>query len=223
MFDNIFKRGQGVQLNPEAGEDRKLHRDNAVLEATAATQEFDRMELEGRNDLVKWQQDLRDELEKLKHKLKGEVWNGEDWEQKVMKIRRIFVNEETGKKEVKIIEVEKEPMCNDLFIDFIDLQIEPFLSRNLINSNLKEDHILQILRSTSNDIVDALVEGFDMYDISFNDYDQIMRMIKNVIIPAPFRALNDGERKHQRAISKRIESYSEHPQQQKRKKILGVI
>lgn len=63
-----------------------------------------------------------------------------------------------------------------------------------------------MLKNTMNTIADAMADGWDLYGIEFINYDLIDRLIKNIITPSPFRALNDGERRHQRTISKRIEA-----------------
>ena len=84
-----------------------------------------------------------------------------------------------------------EPLCNNVFItDVVIPQCRPFISRNLINSTFTEERILLDLKHTSNDIVANMADGFDRYDIDFQNYDIVLRMIKNVIKAGAFRALN---------------------------------
>lgn len=169
---------------------------------------------EGRSDLMRWQQELNDEAENLKHRLRSEYQTEEgDW---AAKNTMTFKKDDKGKivrdpltKKPVMIQIPVPPLANDLFIEYIESQVEPFLSRNLLNSNFNEARILSILKFTMDDIVDNMADGWDVYGIEFRNYDIITRLIKNMIMPGPFRALNDGERRHQRTISKRVEAFSE--------------
>jgi hypothetical protein len=149
---------------------------------------------EAKADLFKWQQDLNDELFELIMSLKG-------W----AKINNEFK------------QVRETPLCNEKFIyEVVIPQCKPFMSRNLINSHFEEQRILQILRNTSNDIADAMADGWDEYGINFKDFDIVVRLIKNVMIPAPFRALKGWTKKTDNEHSKRITAFMEKPQQEKK-------
>jgi len=166
-----------------------------------------------RSDLLKWQQDLGDEMELLKHRLLSEELTEKGWQPKVLAQKTA---------DGKVVWVKIPPMANELFVDYIQTQAEPFVSRNLLNSNFTEERILQILRSTCNDIASAMANGFDYYDINFENFDLVMRLIKNTIIPGPFRAMNDGERKHARTISKRVESFNTGREAPSKKGFFGI-
>src|SRR3990167_61187 len=103
-------------------------------------------------DLLKWQQDLFDEVDQLKHDLNGEVLTNEGW-----------------------VQVHK-PLLNDAGVQMIETAIRPLFSRNLINSNFTEERALQILKDTHNDIKDNLVYNYDKYDVEFLSYDHIVRL-----------------------------------------------
>ena len=170
---------------------------------------------ESRSELLKWQQDLGDELEKLKHRLRGEVLENNQWTKK-----RYTVLDSNGEQ----MTVTIAPLTNETFIDYIEAQVEPFLSRNLINSNFTEKRILDTLKYTMNDVTDAMVDGWDIYGIEFINYDLVIRLIKNTIMPGPYRAMNNGQRVHDRTISKRIEAFNENSQSPQQKKgLMGVF
>ena len=167
-----------------------------------------------RADLMRWQQELDDQAENLKHRLRSEYKTEDgDW---LPKKTTTFAKDSKGKirrdpltKKPVMITIRVPPLTNDLFIEYIESQVEPFLSRNLLNSNFNEARILGILKNTMDDIVNNMADGWDVYEIEFRNYDIVTRLIKNTIIPGPFRALNDGERRHQRTINKRVEAFTE--------------
>lgn len=149
-------------------------------------------------DLVRWQQDLEDEVSELKHRLRRESWNDVDgWRS-------------TG----------QQPLLNELGVAMIEEELRPLTSRNMINSNLSEEFIMFILRNTADVIADNLMFNYDVYEMDGLQYEHIVRLVKNAMCAAPFRAMNDGERRHQREIVKRIETHSD--QQPQQRKILGI-
>lgn len=215
MFEKILgKDKEQQQINDSENKERNFVRERDLLNAsTQSDMEYMQMQ-ESRSDLLKWQQDLEDELEKLKHRLKSEVKTEEGWIPKIITIR-------TAEGDVQTY---APALANDLFVDYVGSQVEPFLSRNILNSNFNEKRILEILKHTMNDIADAMSDSWDLYGIEFINYDLVCRLIKNTIIPAPFRALNDGERRHQRTISKRIEAFQEGSNQTPPKRgLMGVF
>lgn len=172
---------------------------------------------EERMDLLKWQQDLNDEIKQLKHDLRNEVLNDatNEWES-----IKIFAGYDDKGREVY---GTLPPLINEMGIRMIEIELRPLISRNLINTNLDEIRILNILRNTANTIADNLADKYDFYDIEFANFDVVMRLIKNAMIPTPFRALNDGERRHARTMSKRIEAFTESTGAEPRKKVLGLF
>jgi len=152
---------------------------------------------EGKSDLLKWQQDLNPELMDLVNRLRG------------------FEEQQDGS--YSSIIGMGEPLCNSKFItDVVIPQCKPFISRNLINSTFTEDRILLDLKNTSNDIAANMADGYDIYDIQFQNYDIILRMIKNVIRAGAFRALNGFTKKVDSTVHKVLESTFQNEGQQKR-------
>lgn len=186
----------------EAEVNRNFLKEQQIVNVATASEEIDHVQQDQRSDLLKWQQDLDDELTKLRHRLRGEVLQADKtWG------RRSYL---MGKdKDGNDVTEHLPPLANDLFIDYVETQVDPFMSRNLFCSNLDQKRILLMLRNTCDDICDAMADGYDIYGIEFINYDLVLRLIKNVIIPGPFRAMNDGQRRHDRTIAKRIEAFNE--------------
>jgi hypothetical protein len=157
-----------------------------------------------RDDLIMWQQELSDELNKLKHRLRSEVYDEEQgaWVPKTMKVKN---------KEGEEVTIEIPALANEIFIDYIQSQCEPFLSRNMINANFSEQRVLQMLRSTCDDYADAMADNFDQFGIEFTNANLIDRIIKNTIIAGPFRAINGFTKIKDTLIAKRIEGYIDRP------------
>lgn len=180
---------------------------NIISNATKEEQ-LELLNQETRSNLLRWQQELEDELVNLIHILKGhkldEFENGYlSWD----------------------IPDNPKPICNDKFIeDVVIPQCRPFMSRNLINSNFSEDRILMSLRNTMDDIVDNMADGFDIYDINFQNYDLILRLIKNVICPGSFRALQGWTKKTDSTIFKSVESNFLNPRREEKKRgIFNIV
>lgn len=213
MFENLFNR-EGAREDKREEKDRNLQRELTSMNIIGKD-DGSYVEMKQQGDLLRWQQELDDEIIKLRYRLKNMERDGTGaWVNKIMLV---------GYNEFEQpLYATMPPLCNDLCIQMIENTIEPLLSRNMINTNFDEKRILRLLCYTADELVDNLVENFEVYDIEFSNLSTIMRIIKNVMIPTPYRALNDGERRHQRTINKRIESYTESGQGQQ-KKTLGIF
>jgi hypothetical protein len=176
------------------------------LETFKATAQDDQTALqmqEDRTDLLKWQQDLDPELQKLINTLKGNVLGDDGW------VPRTFW------KDGKL--VRARAMCNDRFIQEVVIpQCSPFLDRNIINTWYEETDILNNLRNTYDDIVDAMSDHYDEYGIEFTDYDIVLRNIKNVIRPGAYRALKGWTKKIDSTIIRRVEQSNDSQEKDKK-------
>jgi hypothetical protein len=159
---------------------------------TAGGADTDRFELahqETKSNLIRWQQELEDELMNLVFQLKGYK---KDENLNWFKPKHIT------------------PLCNDKFVeDVVIPQATPFISRNLINSNFTEERILLDLRCTMNDIADNMCDSYDVYGIDPKNYSIITRLIKNVIKSGAFRAMNGWTKKEDSRIQKHISTQIE--------------
>lgn len=172
-------------------------------QADALAQEFQ----DQRSDFLRWTQDLDDRREYLKYTLKGfeptQIADGN------------FIWEKTK---------DFEPLCNDIGLKKILLLADGFFSKNLINSNFDTDRVLITLRNSMWNLVNCLASEKDTWKInSIADMNIICETFKISILPGPFRAYNDGERKHSRTIAKVQEVSVQRPDMgTKQKKILGI-
>ena len=193
--------GQSAELKAELDSEKRhmqFAKEQAAMQAGANQDDNAYGNPNANPDLVRWQQDLEDEVSDLKHRLKREVWNDVDgWRPGPY-----------------------APLLNSIGVAMIEEELRPLTSRNMINSNLSEEFIMFILRNTSDVIADNLMFNYDVYDMDPLQYEHIVRLVKNAMLAAPFRAMNDGERRHQREIVKRIETHSDMAAQPK--KILGI-
>jgi len=214
MFDKILNK-EGKEEEKQIQEQRDFVREQDMMSNATASEQVDQFNQESRSDLLKWQQDLSDEIEKLKHRLRSEHLNAEgQWVQKLIPVGYDDQN--------KVVYDLVPPLANEIFIDYIETQVEPFLSRNMFSSNFNEKRILQMLKNTCNDIADAMADGWDIYAIEFINFNMVMRLIKNIITPGPFRALNDGQRRHDRTIAKRVEAFQDRETNSPRKSFMGI-
>ena len=153
---------------------------------------------ETKADLLRWQQDHTEDIVRLRYKFLGYYMN----------TSREWVRDENI-----------TPLCNKLFFDQI---IEPtcsfYLNRSFTNSNLSEDRINKLLKKTFNNMATTLVKKHKTYAVKFNDFDDIIREIKTLVIPAAFRAIKGWTKNTDSTMIKRIEAFHEGTQQQQTKK-----
>ena len=131
IFD-MFGLGQNDQKAELAAEKRQMgfQREQNTMAVVAPEEQTEIINQEGKSDLLRWQQDLDPELEKLAFRFTGWVRQDGNW-----------------------IKTDKKPLCNNRFMnDVVAPQLEPYLTKNLINSNLTEDIILQRLKLAANRI-----------------------------------------------------------------------
>jgi len=156
---------------------------------------------EDRTDLLRWQQDMSDELKCLIHDLRNEVYV-----------------ESTG-----VWVAQGKPIMNDIGIRKIESHVRPFLSRNMFNTNFNEDRVLGMLRDTSNSLTIDLCMNYGVYDLDFSNCHVITRWIKNIIMAGPHRAMHGWNKKIDSTISKRVEAFSEGPVQAPKKRMFGLF
>jgi len=193
-----------MQFNRELADKQQHHEQN--LETFRASAQDDQTALqhqEDRTDLIKWQQDLDPELQKLINNLKGNICSEGVWSPR------------TYWKDGKLIRAR--PMCNDKFIQEVVVpQCSPFLDRNIINTWFEEPQILSSLKNTCDDIADAMADHYDEYDIEFTDYDIVLRNIKNVIKPGAYRALKGWTTKINATMIRRVEQSNDSMEKDKK-------
>jgi len=154
---------------------------------------------EQQKDLVRWQQDLDDTIEMLKHDLMHEILTEEGW----------CVETING--------VPVKPMINYEGVYRIITLVKRYLSRNFMMSNYDDDTIFRVLRRLNEDLVVNIGTKYKIYDVDQADMSLIVKMVMDSVEATLNRALNNGERNHLNTINKRIEAHtdSQNPQQQK--------
>jgi len=216
MFERF--RQSAEQKMVEKHEQRQMQftqEQNAISAGTHPSDDQTFIQMQNQqSDLLRWQQDLEDELVGAIHDLKNEILIDGKWIPII--VTNVTSNGQTVQERLK-------PKINDRGIQMIRLSLMPLLSRNLINSNFSENRILLICKQTSNTIVTNLAANMDRYDIdSLTTASEIKRMVNNVIIAGPYRALNGVEKRLNSTMIKRIESYAERQQDDKKKGFFGI-
>lgn len=157
---------------------------------------------QGKSDLIRWQQELDPEITELVYRLKGFVQNKNgDWLERAGAV----------------------PLCNDLFIyDVVLPKCKALTSRNHINSNYTEARILTDLKLTSNTVANNMADGYFNYKIDYKNMTLVLSLIKDVIKPSAFRALNGWTKKTDSTIHKRIETSIDNENNRPQKNFLGM-
>lgn len=164
--------------------------ETAALAADANTDQTYNDFQEKRADLIRWQQELDEDLFELMLSL---LSLKADAEGKITPIRDL-----NGK--------PIPPLCNNIFIHQVVMPIlKPFASKNLINSNYDTKRILDKLRNTSDDITDLMSDNYDQYGIDFVNFNGILRDMKNFMEDSCWRSLKGWTKKTDSSMIKRIE------------------
>ena len=157
------------------------------------------IEKEAKEDLLKWQQNLFDEVEELRHNLRNEieespgVWVGKT----ELKSYNLF-----GKAQNQFM----KPLLNEKGVQMIITECKPLMSRNMFNSNLSEERILKMLEMTANTISDNIADYCDEYDADFRNWDHVLRISINAMLPGAFRSINGWNKKMDSTMSKHLEA-----------------
>ncbi len=221
MFSDILNPGANKEIKAQKEfrkEDTALIREQTAMKvaADASGDHAYALEQDAKSDLLKWQQDLSDDLQEMIMTLKNYILNDEG---------KWIAIKTTAMREGKIVTVEKRPLCNDRFIyEVVVPQCKPFFSRNLINSDFDIPDVLNMLRNTVDDITDVMADGYLDYAIKFTDFDTVLRVIKNAIRPAPYRAVKGWTKKIDSTQMRRVEAFTEAMQSpQKDKSLFGLF
>jgi len=153
-----------------------------------------------RADLIRWQQDLSEEATNFLMELRGYYLNADgDWEK----------------------DPHVKPLANEAFIRRIRPLLVPSISRNVMMTNFSEDRILKILKGTVSEFTWLLFIQGEKYGVNKNDFSMLVRSFKAAVEPTYFRAMNSGERNYLNTIQKRVETFSDRPEQ-KKKTLFGL-
>lgn len=201
MFD--FLKNENAQLVAAEKREKDFVRERDTFNSAHADDATYFESQERKSDLLRWQQDFKDELEEMYHELLSEHKTSNGWEPKKYK--------EFNPKTKCYDEITIRPLCSPAFADKIRrLALKPWLNKSAVNSNLDEKKIVKMLRNTHNDIVCAISDGWGIHGIeSIDEANAICRTIKNYVDPAAYRAWNGWTKKLDSTMLKRIESQQE--------------
>lgn len=197
---SIIQAQQKAQLAAEKRE-KEFIKERDLLNSTTGDDATYIHQQDSKSDLIRWQQELDDENVKLIYFLKGYSFDGKSW-----------------------VKITKD-LAKDTFISYVLSQIQPFLSRNMINSNFDEARILSMLKYTCNDLADAMSDNYESFGIGLDisRWDLILREIKNTIQPSAFRAKGGWTKKVDSTMNKRVETYQEQQQDNKQHGLMGLF
>jgi len=204
MFEAVLNPNKELKQQVEA-ETRAMNfqREQNTFQTAAAEDATELMNQQGRPDLIKWQQDLKQEVVELKKKLLG---------------YELGTNEQG-----QVCWVQRhKPMCNELFVNqIIDPMFSAYMSRGFINTNLDEHQLLMRLKKTCNNFSKTLISKSEKYAIEFEDFDDLDNEVKNILVPAAFRALKGWTKKTDSTIFKRLETSQENNKDEEKKNMFG--
>lgn len=219
MFDFLKNNEKAEALQAEKREKEFIKERDTFAAANAGSSDAAYLETQDRkSDLIRWQQEFKEELDELYHELMNQKREGKNWVDKKYK----EYNPELRVWEEKPV----PPLCSPEFAEkIIRIAVKPWLNKNAVNSNLDEKVIVKMLRNTHNDVVGAISDGWGFHGIKdLDDASTIIRMIKNYTDPAAYRALNGWTKKTDSTMIKRIESQQEMARtEDKSKGLLGVF
>lgn len=192
---NPFAQDKGPSESEIVREQLDLQRDGSAYDIAVQGDEAFIAQQQARSDLIKWQQDLGEDLKQSIFDL-GYTIDKNGWL--------------TQREDMK-------PLMNQKGIKkFISLA-RPHLSKNLIMSNYTEERILRNLRNTTVDFIMDLGYHHKVYNIVEGpDMSTIVDMFKRLIEPAHFRSLGAGERNNLNKMHKMVEAYTERQGQEKK-------
>jgi hypothetical protein len=176
---------------------------------------------EGNDDLTRWQQDLKEEVDMTIHDLRREYQDEEgDWQRMLVPTGK---EDEDGNKIYRY----EEPLMNELGVNMFKATMRPLISRNLIMSNYDEQRIYTKLRSVVITFINHIAYCHKRYGINIGNLSVIVRLFKDIAEPAHWRCLNNGERSYLNTINKRVEAFAyggnQQGGQQKKSFLSGLI
>lgn len=167
-------------------------------------------------DLTKWQQDLEDTIDELRHNLLSEIFTDKGWKPELI---------QTVDDKGRPVTLQIKPLINSYGCSMLMSVVKRYLNRNVMMSNLSEETILRMLRRLKTDIVINLGSQYQTFEIDPVNLPIIVRMIMDSVEPTLYRSYENGERKYLNTINKRVETFSSLPSNQNNKKngIMGVF
>tara|TARA_R100000656_G_scaffold114808_1_gene87296 strand:+ start:5868 stop:6518 length:651 start_codon:yes stop_codon:yes gene_type:complete len=214
MFENMgFKQQEKAQIRAETRERDFVKTMDTVNKGFQEEPPIDPIIENQRNDLTRWQQDMTDVIESLKHNLLNEIKIDNKWRRETMVIGYDAEN--------KPVYHPIPPMVNHLGVARILAVVKTYLNKSNMNTNYDEEIIYRKLRRLNTALTINLGDNVKAYGIELNNLSIVKKMVLDAIEAILFSALNNGWRNYLNTTNKRVEAFTEAVQPQKRS-IWGV-
>lgn len=199
-----------IKLNPfakpenpikmEIDAQKMMAREEIAGKSTGVDEEIVLQQQRERANLTKWQQDLKDDIDLMEHRLRKEILVKDKWQ----KLEGV------------------DPMCSEECIQEIVAMLGPSVSKNLMMSKYDKEDILSALLDLTNAVTLHIISNRERYKIRMSDLTPIMQIFRTSVTPTYFRALGANEKEYLKGIRKDTYLHTEGDVQQKRKGIFNI-
>ena len=122
--------------------------------------------------LTMWIEQSDDLIEQLEHDLRGDAYNAEE--------------DKWGRGD--------RPQLNDRGIRSVISIVRPIISKNTFLSNINEDDVFRVCKSTQRKAARLLFKNAEKFEIQTGHHETIQEIINNYVEFAVRRAMDQGER-----------------------------
>lgn len=214
MFENMgFRKQEKAQIRAENRERSFVKTMDTINRGFQEEQPIDPMIEQERNDLTRWQQDMTDVIEGLRHNLLNEVKTKDGW----VPDKMLMGYDKDGNGVWHLI----PPMVNHLGVSRILSVVKNYLNRSNMNTNYSEDIINRKLRRLNAALVTNMGGCRESYGIDLHNLSLVKKMVLDSVEAILLSALNNGWRSYLNTTNKRVEAFTENIQPQQ-KKFMGM-
>jgi hypothetical protein len=216
MFENMgFKKQEKAQIRAEGRERDFVKTMDMINKGFVDEPPVDPIYEKERNDLTRWQQDMTEVIDDLKHNLLNEVKVDNKWQPEMMMIGYDGENKEVWS--------QIPPMVNHLGVARILAVVKNYLNKNNMNTNLDEEQIFRKLRRLNTALTINMGANREAYGIDVTNLSLVKKMVIDSVESVLFSALNNGWRNYLNTTNRRVEAFTENAQQQKKGFMGGFI
>lgn len=190
-----------------------MQRDMAVINAGIQEDIAFNQQAEEREQILKWQQDLSQELENFKHELLREININGTWKREQIEVYDSKNNE--------IKKIDMPPIINRVGVAYVLNTVKRYLNRNTMRSNLSDAIIRRIMKSFGFALALNIAENYDKYELDMSQYHSLNVNSRHIVETTLYRALNNGERINERSIIKMIDAQTKNGEDMKTRGIFG--
>lgn len=179
------------------------HNESVIADANSPQNQDEMLKLQQeqeRSDLIRWQQDLSEDAQAFVYDIMGFYQNEDDeW----------------------VRDKNATPLANMMFVRRIKPLLRLASSRNLMMTNYSDERVRRSLQRAASRYADLIYFHWKTFNINKRDCSYLVEAYQELIEPTHYRSLMNGERKYLTTINKRIETFSDRPEKEK-KGIFGV-